>query len=69
LPYGNAVDHVLVAVTAGGCRQQGMVIGETSGFAIHDTGDSLPDVMLFDEDGQKVSLLLLKRRPVLFDFM
>jgi hypothetical protein len=46
---------LVVAVTAGGCRQQTMGIGETGGFAIHDTADSLPDIMLFNEHGQTVA--------------
>jgi cytochrome oxidase Cu insertion factor (SCO1/SenC/PrrC family) len=60
---------LVVAVTAGGCRQQAMGIGETGGFAVHDTADSLPNIMLFDEHGQKVSLSSLKSRPVLIDLI
>jgi cytochrome oxidase Cu insertion factor (SCO1/SenC/PrrC family) len=60
---------LVVAVTAAGCRQRARADGETGGFPMLDTSDCLPDIMLVDQHGHKVSLSSLKGRPVLFDFI
>lgn len=36
---------------------------------MHDASDCLPDIALVDQHGQKISLLSLKGKPVLFDFI
>jgi len=56
------------AVTVGGCNRPDD-LDESGGFAVSHAADCLPDVTLLNQNGQRVSLLSLKGKPVLFDFI
>jgi protein SCO1 len=60
---------LLGAATLTSCRQPARDIGERGGFEIRDTSDCLPDITLVDQNSRNVSLVSLKGKPVLFDFI